>query len=380
MRPIIGLITAASLLVCGAAGAVEDGREAAPPGSGDAGSALAPLRPVKSPEVAEVQRRLKALGYGVGAVDGRLGPRTRAAIDTYLTERGLPAIGWISPDLIAEVEGATKPPPLPRPVAARSSILHDAQRDIDPAKVVVVQSRLKDLGFFRGAVDGVVSPGLSDAISAYQKSVGMPVTGWIFPDLVAEMAAPAGSTPPAGPDAKPVISPVKTWRSADLVGKTLHAQPGDLLGTVADIVIGGDGMVAGVVAAVTDLYGYAKGETLIPWGQVAPSIGRPLVILPISADQLRLLRRDPPPFRLGLDQMLGSRLIGAPARVKGAVWGEVDGAVFEPSGKISQLKVRNAEEGAICDVPAAAVTLVPADDAVELGDAPVVPHFESDAS
>jgi len=210
--------------------------------------------------------------------------------------------------------------------------------------------------------------------------VGMPVTGWIFPDLVAEMAAPLKAEPKAEPAPPPAPSPVKTWVPKDLVGKTVHARPGDLLGAVVEIVVGRDGMVAGVLTAITDLYGYAKGETLISWAQVAPSVGRPLVILPISADQARPLRRNPPPFHLGPDQMLGSQLIGARAKVKGKTWGEVDGAVFEQSGQLIQLKVHGDDDSGPREIPAADVTLVPADEAVELRDIPVAQRFESDAS
>ena len=380
MRPIIGLITAASLLVCGTARAFDAGTQTVPPGVDDADPALVPSRSLRSPDVAEVQRRLKALGYGVGPVDGRLGPKTRTAINAYLTERGLPAIGWISPDLIAEVEVAAKAPPHPsQPKAPSSTIVNQSLRDMDPAKVVVVQTRLKELGFYQGEIDGVVGGGLSDAIKAYQQSKGTPVTGWIFPDLVAEMAAPLKPEPTVAP---PVPAPVviKTWMPKDMVGKTLHDRPGDLLGAVEDVVIDRDGMVAGVVAAITDLYGLSRGETLIPWSEVAASVGRQVVILPMTADQARPFRRNPPPFRIGPDQMLGSRLIGATAKVKGEFWGEVDDAVFEQGGKLTQLKVHGDGDGAPRDVPAADVSLVPADDAVELRDVPMTQRFESDAS
>lgn len=379
MRPIVGLITAASLLVGGVARALDSGMEPLSARTEESDPAAVPLHSVKSPDVSEVQRRLKTLGYGVGAVDGRLGPKTRAAINAYLTERGLPATGWITPDLISEVEVAAKAPP-PPPKTARSTIVHDTQRDTDPAKVMVVQSRLKQLGFYQGPVDGVVGSRLSNAIKAYQESVGMPVTGWIFPDLVAELAAPPKEE--AEPSAPPVPPPppVKTWAPKDLVGKTLHARPGDLLGAVAEIVIGADGMVAGVVAAVANLYGRSSGETLIPWADVAPSVGRPLVILPLSADQARLLRRNPPPFHLGTDQMLGRQLIGARAKVKGKTWGDVDDAIFAQSGRLIRLTLHGDDDQTPREVPAADVTLVPLDEAVELREIPVVRRFESDAS
>lgn len=380
MRSIVGLITAASLLVCSAARAFEGGVNLPSPGTGDTDRSAVPSRVVKSPEVAEVQQRLKVLGYAIGPVDGRLGPKTQAGINAYLTERGLPATGWISPGLITEVEGAVKAPPMPPQSAfSPSHVLNQSQRDIDPAKVEIVQRRLTELGFYRGAMDGVVGSRLSDAIKAYQQSKGMPATGWIFPDLVAELAAPAKEESKAEVEPLPPL-PIKTWVPKDLVGKTLHALPGDLLGTVVEVVVGGDGMVAGVLADISNRYGSDKSETLILWNDVASSVGRPVVILPLSADRARSLRRAPPPFHLGTDQMLGSQLIGARAKIRGENWGEVDEAVFEQSGKLTQIKVHGDDDSGSRDVPAANVTLMPAEEAVEIGEVPVVRRFESDAS
>ena len=333
-------------------------------------------RPVKSLEVADVQRKLKMLGYAVGAVDGRLGPKTRAAINAYLTERGLPATGWITPNLITEVEMAAKaPPPLSR--SDSTTIVHNVQRDLDPAKVMIVQKRLTELGFYGGPLDGLAGPKLSDAIMAYQKSTNMPVTGWIFPDLVAELSAPPPVEAVVAPPPPPVIP---TWAPKAVMGKSLHARPGDLLGSVSDIVLGPDGGAVGVLTLVSDLYGSPKRKTLIAWADVAPWIGRAAIILPMTSDQLKTLRRDPPSFHLGKDQMFASRLIGARAVGAGKTVGEVEDAVFEQAGKLVTLKIQADDGAGLRQVPAAQVILKPADDEVDILDAPIVPKFESGAS
>jgi hypothetical protein len=51
--------------------------------------------------VAQVQRRLAQSGYYRGAIDGVMGPRTRAAIRAYERSRGLRVDGVISQQLIA---------------------------------------------------------------------------------------------------------------------------------------------------------------------------------------------------------------------------------------------------------------------------------------
>lgn len=334
-------------------------------------------RPVKSPEVADVQRRLKALGYPVGPVDGRLGPKTKAAINAYLSERGLPATGWITPNLISEVEMAGKPPP-PSPRPDSAAMVHSVQRDLDPAKVIIVQRRLTELGFYRGPVDGLVGPRLSDAVMAYQKSTNMPVTGWIFPDLIADLSAPPKVEEAVTPPPPPPVIP--TWVPRSVIGKSLHARPGDLLGVVADIVLGSDGGAVGVLTLTSDLYGNSKRNTLIAWADVAPWAGRAAIILPMTADQLKVLRRDPPPFRLAADQMLTSRLLGARVVGAGKEVGEVSDAVFEQDGKLVTLKIQGDDTAELRDVPASQVILKPADDAVEIQDGPVVERFQSGAS
>ncbi|MEL6317575.1 MAG: peptidoglycan-binding protein, partial [Pseudomonadota bacterium] len=50
-----------------------------------------------------LQERLQALGHDVGAVDGVLGARTRAAVRAEQARLGVPADGWPTPDLLARL-------------------------------------------------------------------------------------------------------------------------------------------------------------------------------------------------------------------------------------------------------------------------------------
>jgi hypothetical protein len=49
---------------------------------------------------------------------------------------------------------------------------------------VEVQQALSQQGYYNGPIDGVVGPGTSAAISAYQQNNGLPVTGTITPAVV----------------------------------------------------------------------------------------------------------------------------------------------------------------------------------------------------
>ena len=52
---------------------------------------------------AQVQRKLKNLGYYSGSVDGAIGPVTRAAIRGYQGEKGLEITGTIDQALLGSM-------------------------------------------------------------------------------------------------------------------------------------------------------------------------------------------------------------------------------------------------------------------------------------
>ncbi|MEO3433283.1 peptidoglycan-binding protein [Inquilinus sp. CAU 1745] len=80
---------------------VADGEVAAmPPPAPDA---LVPLD--ERTRVREIQQSLNALGYDAGVPDGLMGPATRSAIQAFQSDRGLPATGQPSPDLVTTLRG-----------------------------------------------------------------------------------------------------------------------------------------------------------------------------------------------------------------------------------------------------------------------------------
>ena len=66
--------------------------------------ALESGRPAAS-VVREIQTRLRRLGYSVGAIDGRAGPRTAAAVEAFQRARGLPVDGRLSLELLHLLRG-----------------------------------------------------------------------------------------------------------------------------------------------------------------------------------------------------------------------------------------------------------------------------------
>lgn len=81
---------------------------------------LDPNNPVPRGLVAVAQRELAAQGYDAGPVDGRMGPKTRKALLAFQTDKGLPADGQLTFDLLAKLmvrvaPAVTAPPPPPPP-------------------------------------------------------------------------------------------------------------------------------------------------------------------------------------------------------------------------------------------------------------------------
>lgn len=100
---------------------------------GDAGAGLrAAIRagepPQPSAEVRDAQRRLHALGFYNGPIDGKWGPDTRAAVEAFQRSRRLPAT--------AELDSSTRRAMRNTEAAAPVTLT-------DPTNVRTVQNRLR---------------------------------------------------------------------------------------------------------------------------------------------------------------------------------------------------------------------------------------------
>jgi len=58
------------------------------------------------------------------------------------------------------------------------------ETNADAARIRELQSALKARGFYNGAIDGILGPQTNAAIEAYQRSVGIPHTGFLTMDTV----------------------------------------------------------------------------------------------------------------------------------------------------------------------------------------------------
>lgn len=104
---------------------------------------------------------------------------------------------FTAPDRTVATSGTTirlarpeAPVPTAKPAKAQPGAADPATRR--------VQSILKDLGYYAGEVDGIPGPNTSAAISAYQRKMGLDVSGRIDQTLMKELGAGdiTGAIPP----------------------------------------------------------------------------------------------------------------------------------------------------------------------------------------
>jgi len=86
---------------------------------------------MSGPDVLDVQKRLRDLGYAVGELDGRYGPATEAAVRRLQAERGLVVDGIAGAATRAALaEGGRTAPPASRPSELGRLALAEAARQI----------------------------------------------------------------------------------------------------------------------------------------------------------------------------------------------------------------------------------------------------------
>ncbi len=162
-------------------------------------------REITKEDVAQVQRRLNALGYQAGPVDGVMGRRTRTALKAWQADIGMDPTGEVTPRVVARIETArTVPDTLETRVAPKPEPTRQAemsQREL----VRAIQRELDQAGYDPGPVDGVMGSRTREAIRAYQRAHAMPVTGEASPQLLAALGVPGRATARAEPAARPAV-------------------------------------------------------------------------------------------------------------------------------------------------------------------------------
>ena len=161
------------------------------------------IRPIltvgdRNDSVSELQAMLKLLGYYNGAVDGAYQEGTATAVSAFQRAAGLAADGvagtatWnrLLPSANSSVPVTPTPSrpspvtpapvtPAPTPVVTQPTTvaLPILRLGLRGSAISQLQQRLRRLGFFNGAVDGVFGAETEDAVKAAQRNYGLDADG-----------------------------------------------------------------------------------------------------------------------------------------------------------------------------------------------------------
>ncbi len=133
-------------------------------------------------DVKSVQTRLKSLGYYKGSVDGKYGTGTMAAVSSFQSANGLHADGLAgtstykvlySDAAISYSAAAATATPAPTSTIPTRTLRSGYTGD----DVKNVQTRLKELGYYTGSVDGKYGTGTVTAVSTFQSQNGLTADG-----------------------------------------------------------------------------------------------------------------------------------------------------------------------------------------------------------
>ena len=178
--------------------------------------AYAPLSSGSSGEaVKKLQTALKNLGYYASSIDGKFGGGTKSAVSAFQQMNGLSPTGVAdsatqqllfdgAPKNSRGVSAATAVPVTPPPTAAPVyAVLSNGSKG---AAVSQLQARLKELGYYASAVDGIYGSGTAGCVRSFQARNGLAQTG--VADSATQAALYSASASPAfAPAPTPTLIP-----------------------------------------------------------------------------------------------------------------------------------------------------------------------------
>jgi peptidoglycan hydrolase-like protein with peptidoglycan-binding domain len=153
--------------------------------------ALAYVQPVPPAAVLAVQEHLRSAGAYTGAVDGVWGPDSVTALQRFQASHQLQVTGQLNqataatlgldPVTLLGTPQAALPPPAP------------PAENLRPSSVRAIQSQLRGLGFYTGAVDGIWGQSTQTAIERFQQGRGLQPNGQLNPATLAAMGLSSDS-------------------------------------------------------------------------------------------------------------------------------------------------------------------------------------------
>lgn len=166
--------------------------------------------------VKSVQQKLKDLGYYTGSVDGTFGSGTESAVKEFQKANGLTADGIVGSRTLSTLNSSSakaKATPntayatsRPRPVSYTPATLGTyryLQMGSSGSDVTRLQNRLKDLGYFKGTVNGTFGADTEAAVIAFQERNGLWADGVAGENTQSELFSSAALAAPSGSSSVP---------------------------------------------------------------------------------------------------------------------------------------------------------------------------------
>lgn len=172
----------------------------------------------EGPKVKALQGALGELGFYPGLLDSKFGPGTQKAVIAFQKMNAITQTGIADPLTQQRLfEGKPKNadgkamevktlPSMPG-LVLRPGNLGDA--------ILELQRRLKELGFYKGSVDGDYGRGTQDAVTAFQREKGLKADGIAGSATQALLFPNSVSQTEAAPSPEPTISPVFSANSTE---------------------------------------------------------------------------------------------------------------------------------------------------------------------
>ena len=187
----------------------------------------------KGDRVKLLQQALNDLGFSSGSADGKFGAGTQRAVVAFQQANGLTADGLAGKKTLQKIEAqlegdtggstaATAAPtaaptatPAPSTEGEYTIPTRTLRKGYQGDDVKSVQTRLKELGYYTGSIDGKYGSGTMAAVKAFQSNNGLSADGLAgtktYAVLYSDSAKAAGSTSTATPTAAPTATPAPEY-------------------------------------------------------------------------------------------------------------------------------------------------------------------------
>ena len=165
-------------------------------------SPLTYAQPLSQAGVMAVQQRLKQTGAYGGPTDGVWGPESAAALEQFQRAHGQQVTGQLNQATVATL-GLNPADLLAVAPAGVPTASASAAEPLSRDAIRAVQSRLRQLGFYSGRIDGIWGPSMQASLQRFQQGRGLQATGQLNPATVTalgldpnNLAAPAATVAP----------------------------------------------------------------------------------------------------------------------------------------------------------------------------------------